>query len=170
MKFRGRRMLLCHASLSGSWGVHICKSVCGCVCVCIRDRGHEYFSACKTVKEWFFFCMCVWTPRYERNKLLLKEIHNVQYVSCMNPTAGSFTINPRLQVHTHTHTHSASQHAVIHWLCNSLLRFHVHYISHVISFSLNLLSEFEFRTIIDKFSRCEFSPVLNPFHWPLLLV
>lgn len=23
---------------------------------------------------------------------------NVQYVSCMNPTAGSFTINPRLQV------------------------------------------------------------------------
>uniref|UniRef100_A0A087YME5 Dynein axonemal heavy chain 17 n=1 Tax=Poecilia formosa TaxID=48698 RepID=A0A087YME5_POEFO len=34
---------------------------------------------------------------YDRHKLLLKEIHNVQYVSCMNPTAGSFTINPRLQ-------------------------------------------------------------------------
>lgn len=26
-----------------------CVWVCGCVC--IRDRGHEYFSACKTVKE-----------------------------------------------------------------------------------------------------------------------
>ncbi|XP_024861684.2 dynein heavy chain 9, axonemal isoform X1 [Kryptolebias marmoratus] len=36
---------------------------------------------------------------YDRNKLLLKEIHNIQYVSCMNPTAGSFTINPRLQRH-----------------------------------------------------------------------
>ncbi|KAF7661538.1 hypothetical protein LDENG_00259550 [Lucifuga dentata] len=36
---------------------------------------------------------------YDRNKLILKEIHNVQYVSCMNPTAGSFTINPRLQRH-----------------------------------------------------------------------
>ncbi|KAK2835022.1 hypothetical protein Q5P01_015506 [Channa striata] len=36
---------------------------------------------------------------YDRNKLVLKEIHNVQYVSCMNPTAGSFTINPRLQRH-----------------------------------------------------------------------
>ena len=35
---------------------------------------------------------------YDRTKLILKEIHNVQYVSCMNPTAGSFTINPRLQV------------------------------------------------------------------------
>ncbi|XP_074120841.1 dynein axonemal heavy chain 9 [Sminthopsis crassicaudata] len=36
---------------------------------------------------------------YDRNKLFLKEIINVQYVACMNPTAGSFTINPRLQRH-----------------------------------------------------------------------
>ncbi|XP_022915026.2 dynein beta chain, ciliary isoform X1 [Onthophagus taurus] len=36
---------------------------------------------------------------YDRNKLTLKDIHNCQYVSCMNPTAGSFTINPRLQRH-----------------------------------------------------------------------
>lgn len=34
---------------------------------------------------------------YDRNKLSLKEIHNCQYVASMNPTAGSFTINPRLQ-------------------------------------------------------------------------
>ncbi|XP_041519985.1 dynein heavy chain 9, axonemal [Microtus oregoni] len=36
---------------------------------------------------------------YDRNKLSLKEIMNIQYISCMNPTAGSFTINPRLQRH-----------------------------------------------------------------------
>ena len=36
---------------------------------------------------------------YCRNKLSLKEIHNTQYVASMNPTAGSFTINPRLQRH-----------------------------------------------------------------------
>ncbi|XP_049632688.1 dynein axonemal heavy chain 9 [Suncus etruscus] len=36
---------------------------------------------------------------YDRNKLSLKEITNVQYITCMNPTAGSFTINPRLQRH-----------------------------------------------------------------------
>ena len=35
---------------------------------------------------------------YDRTKLSLKEVHNCQYVSCMNPTAGSFTINSRLQV------------------------------------------------------------------------
>lgn len=36
---------------------------------------------------------------YDRQKLSLKDIHNVQYVTCMNPTAGSFTIDPRLQRH-----------------------------------------------------------------------
>ena len=36
---------------------------------------------------------------YDRTKLSLKDIHNTQYVSCMNPTAGSFTINSRLQRH-----------------------------------------------------------------------
>ncbi|XP_040542548.1 dynein axonemal heavy chain 17 isoform X5 [Gallus gallus] len=36
---------------------------------------------------------------YDRNKLTLKDIHNCQYVSCMNPTAGSFTIDSRLQRH-----------------------------------------------------------------------
>uniref|UniRef100_A0A8C8AZP1 Dynein axonemal heavy chain 17 n=1 Tax=Otus sunia TaxID=257818 RepID=A0A8C8AZP1_9STRI len=36
---------------------------------------------------------------YDRNKLTLKDVHNCQYVACMNPTAGSFTIDPRLQRH-----------------------------------------------------------------------
>ena len=36
---------------------------------------------------------------YDRNKLTQKDIHNCQYVACMNPSAGSFTINPRLQRH-----------------------------------------------------------------------
>nr|XP_054595116.1 dynein axonemal heavy chain 11 [Nothobranchius furzeri] len=36
---------------------------------------------------------------YDRQKLVLKEIHNCQYITCMNPTAGSFSINPRLQRH-----------------------------------------------------------------------
>uniref|UniRef100_H3ASB2 Dynein, axonemal, heavy polypeptide 9 like n=1 Tax=Latimeria chalumnae TaxID=7897 RepID=H3ASB2_LATCH len=36
---------------------------------------------------------------YDRQKLFQKEIHNCQYITCMNPTAGSFSINPRLQRH-----------------------------------------------------------------------
>lgn len=36
---------------------------------------------------------------YDRMKLSLKDIHKIQFVACMNPTAGSFTIDPRLQRH-----------------------------------------------------------------------
>jgi dynein heavy chain len=36
---------------------------------------------------------------YDRQKLSLKEIHNCQFVACMNPTAGSFNITQRLQRH-----------------------------------------------------------------------
>ncbi|XP_039246862.1 dynein heavy chain 11, axonemal [Pipra filicauda] len=36
--------------------------------------------------------------QYDRQKLTTKEIHSCQYVAHMNPTAGSFTIKPRLQV------------------------------------------------------------------------
>ncbi|EFC49517.1 axonemal dynein heavy chain beta [Naegleria gruberi] len=36
---------------------------------------------------------------YERAKWNLKEIIKVQYIASMNPTAGSFTVNPRLQRH-----------------------------------------------------------------------
>uniref|UniRef100_A0A8D1IYR5 Dynein axonemal heavy chain 11 n=1 Tax=Sus scrofa TaxID=9823 RepID=A0A8D1IYR5_PIG len=36
---------------------------------------------------------------YDRQKVRLKEIHGCQYVACMNPMVGSFTINPRLQRH-----------------------------------------------------------------------
>ncbi|XP_063574371.1 dynein axonemal heavy chain 17 [Pongo abelii] len=36
---------------------------------------------------------------YDRHKLTLKDVHNCQYVACMNPTSGSFTIDSRLQRH-----------------------------------------------------------------------
>lgn len=36
---------------------------------------------------------------YDRTKMSLKDILNCQFVSCMNPTAGSFVIDPRLQRH-----------------------------------------------------------------------
>jgi dynein heavy chain len=36
---------------------------------------------------------------YDKGKLLMKEIQNTQLVAAMNPTAGSFTVNPRLQRH-----------------------------------------------------------------------
>jgi len=39
---------------------------------------------------------------YDRTKLMLKKIKNTLYVGAMNPTAGSFFVNPRLQRHFST--------------------------------------------------------------------
>jgi len=36
---------------------------------------------------------------FDRTKITLKDIGNTQYLCCMNPTAGSFVVNPRLQRH-----------------------------------------------------------------------
>jgi dynein heavy chain len=36
---------------------------------------------------------------YDSSKLTLKTVVDCQYVACMNPTAGSFLVNPRLQRH-----------------------------------------------------------------------
>jgi len=36
---------------------------------------------------------------YDRAKILIKDIGNTQYACCMNPTAGSFVVNQRLQRH-----------------------------------------------------------------------
>ena len=36
---------------------------------------------------------------YDKTKIVLKEIQNAQYMACMNPTAGSFNITPRMQRH-----------------------------------------------------------------------
>ncbi|CAD7704939.1 unnamed protein product [Ostreobium quekettii] len=38
-----------------------------------------------------------WGHWFDRAKLTQKNINNAQYIACMNPTAGSFIINPRLQ-------------------------------------------------------------------------
>eukprot|EP00928_Gymnodinium_smaydae_P048229 TRINITY_DN3222_c2_g1_i2.p1 TRINITY_DN3222_c2_g1~~TRINITY_DN3222_c2_g1_i2.p1 ORF type:complete len:2601 (+),score=892.36 TRINITY_DN3222_c2_g1_i2:138-7940(+) len=36
---------------------------------------------------------------WDRNKITVKDIGNTQYLTCMNPTAGSFIVNQRLQRH-----------------------------------------------------------------------
>lgn len=44
-------------------------------------------------------CCVFFDCRYDKVKILLKEIQSCQYVACMNPTAGSFNITPRMQRH-----------------------------------------------------------------------
>ncbi|XP_071447818.1 dynein beta chain, ciliary [Hetaerina americana] len=62
---------------------------------------------------------------YDRTRLTLKDIHNCQYVSCMNPTAGSFTINPRLQRHFCVFSVSFPGADALHTIFHSILSQHL---------------------------------------------
>lgn len=59
--------------------------------------------------------------RYDRQRLVLKEIHNCQYITCMNPTAGSFSVNPRLQVQTCIYTDMYSTYQIYITIINVAL-------------------------------------------------
>ncbi|KAJ1529252.1 hypothetical protein ONE63_006052 [Megalurothrips usitatus] len=62
---------------------------------------------------------------YDRGKLTLKDIHNCQYVSCMNPTAGSFTIDPRLQRHFFVFAVSFPGEEALNHIYTSILQGHL---------------------------------------------
>ncbi|EFA11309.2 dynein beta chain, ciliary [Tribolium castaneum] len=67
---------------------------------------------------------------YDRNRLSLKDIHNCQYVSCMNPTAGSFTINPRLQRHFYVFAISFPGSEALSTIYHAILSQHLSNIEH----------------------------------------
>ncbi|VDK33899.1 unnamed protein product [Taenia asiatica] len=62
---------------------------------------------------------------YDRTKLTLKEITNAQYLTCMNPTAGSFTIDSRLQRHFVVFNISFPGREAVHSIYNSILSQHL---------------------------------------------
>ena len=62
---------------------------------------------------------------YDRTKLTLKEIHNTQYLSCMNPTAGSFTIDPRLLRHFNVFALSFPGQDALHTIYSNILSQHL---------------------------------------------
>ncbi|XP_055373637.1 dynein beta chain, ciliary [Condylostylus longicornis] len=62
---------------------------------------------------------------YDRVKMILKDIHSCQFVSCMNPSAGSFTIDPRLQRHFCSFAVNQPGSDALHHILNSILSQHL---------------------------------------------
>ncbi|KAI1886190.1 hypothetical protein AGOR_G00211440 [Albula goreensis] len=62
---------------------------------------------------------------YDRHKLSLKEIHSCQYIACMNPTAGSFTVNPRLQRHFSVFAVNSPSREALDSIYSKILGFHL---------------------------------------------
>lgn len=78
---------------------------------------------------------------YDRQKLILKDIKNVQFISCMNPTAGSFTINPRLQRHFCVFAVSFPSMEASYLIYSSIL--YQHLTSPTMKFSNNVIKLYE---------------------------
>lgn len=77
---------------------------------------------------------------YDRLKLTLKEVQNCQFMTCMNPTAGSFTIDPRLQRHFCTFALSEpSSDAILH-IYDSILSQHIQDASNAFPSKLHLMA------------------------------
>ncbi|BET02170.1 Dynein, axonemal heavy chain [Nesidiocoris tenuis] len=63
---------------------------------------------------------------YDRIKLALKDIHNIMFLASMNPTAGSFTIDPRLQRHFSVFALSFPNAEALTQIYSSILKQHMY--------------------------------------------
>ena len=102
-----------------------------------------------------------------RNKLTLKDIHNCQYVTCMNPTAGSFSISQRLQRHFATYSVMIPSEESLVRIYQAILSGHL--LNHVNKFSQSvqdLCSHFV-KATVQLHMRCStvFVPTAAKFHY-----
>nr|P39057.1 RecName: Full=Dynein beta chain, ciliary [Heliocidaris crassispina]BAA00827.1 dynein beta-heavy chain [Heliocidaris crassispina] len=102
---------------------------------------------------------------YDRAKLTLKEIHKCQYVSCMNPTSGSFTINSRLQRHFCVFALSFPGQDALSTIYNSILSQHLANIA--VSNALQKLSPTVVSATLDLHKKVaqSFLPTAIKFHY-----
>merc|ERR1719284_2356886 len=61
---------------------------------------------------------------WDRQKISVKDIGNTQYMCCMNPTAGSFIVNPRLQRHFWTCAVPFPEQAALHTIYQTFMKGH----------------------------------------------
>ncbi|KAK0086060.1 hypothetical protein PV325_003945 [Microctonus aethiopoides] len=104
---------------------------------------------------------------YDRTKLSLKDIHNCQYVSCMNPTAGSFTINPRLQRHFSVFAVSFPNHESLTTIYSSILSQHLSNLEHRFPSYVTELCGNIVQASLQLHHRCAqvFLPTATKFHY-----
>ncbi|XP_034940720.1 dynein beta chain, ciliary [Chelonus insularis] len=104
---------------------------------------------------------------YDRTKLSLKDIHNCQYISCMNPTAGSFTINPRLQRHFIVFAVSFPNNDSLMTIYSSILSQHLANLEHRFPLCVTEMGDSIVQASLQLHNRCAqvFLPTATKFHY-----
>ncbi|XP_023292211.2 dynein beta chain, ciliary [Lucilia cuprina] len=104
---------------------------------------------------------------YDRVKMTLRDIHNCQFVSCMNPSAGSFTIDPRLQRHFCSFAVNVPSADALFHILNSILSQHLKNPTHKFDKSVINLCEPLVQTAINLHQKvaASFLPTAVKFHY-----
>ncbi|XP_055849033.1 dynein beta chain, ciliary [Episyrphus balteatus] len=104
---------------------------------------------------------------YDRAKMSLKDIHHCQFASCMNPTAGSFTINPRLQRHFCSFAVNAPGGEALFHILHSILSQHMNASQHRFSKATKDICEPLIRAAIAMHQKISqtFLPTAVKFHY-----
>ncbi|XP_072536739.1 dynein axonemal heavy chain 11 [Salminus brasiliensis] len=100
---------------------------------------------------------------YDTQKLCLKEIHNTQYIACMNPQAGCCTINPRLQRHFSVLAMNSPSNETLNSIFSSILVQHLQsqtFSPEVVSISPALVQA---AIVLHHKAICHFLPSANNF-------
>ena len=104
---------------------------------------------------------------YCRSKLTLKDIHNCQYLSCMNPKSGSFTISRRLQRHFATYTVVIPCEESLFAIYKSILSSHLENPINKFSVGVQNLASIFVAATVQLHIRCSqvFIPSATKFHY-----
>ncbi|XP_030369376.1 dynein beta chain, ciliary [Scaptodrosophila lebanonensis] len=104
---------------------------------------------------------------YDRQRLQLKDIHHCQFAACMNPTAGSFTIDPRLQRHFCVFSVAPPAEDTLHFIYSSILSSHLEHPAQGFSKEIRSMGSLLVRVGIALHRRVEYAflPTALKFHY-----
>ncbi|XP_034662377.1 dynein beta chain, ciliary [Drosophila subobscura] len=104
---------------------------------------------------------------YDRQRLQLKDIRHCQFAACMNPTAGSFTIDPRLQRHFCVFSVSPPHEDMLQFIYGSILNGHLENPAQGFSKEIRTIGSLLVRVGIALHRRVEYAflPTAVKFHY-----
>ncbi|XP_068157565.1 LOW QUALITY PROTEIN: dynein beta chain, ciliary [Drosophila tropicalis] len=104
---------------------------------------------------------------YDRQRLQLKDIRHCQFAACMNPTAGSFTIDPRLQRHFCVFSVATPGEETLHYIYSSILNNHLEHPAQGFSKEIRSIGNLLVRVGIALHRRVEYAflPTAVKFHY-----
>ncbi|XP_037811861.1 dynein beta chain, ciliary, partial [Lucilia sericata] len=104
---------------------------------------------------------------YDRQCLQLKNIRYCQFAACMNPTAGSFTIDPRLQRHFCVFSVASPSEFTLQYVYGSILSAHLENPSNSFSKEIKSIGQVLVKVgiALHKRMECGFLPTAVKFHY-----